>query len=214
MKDVFEPMAKFGGEVFEPMNFDGEYSEFAVFNCGCITKHPFNKGKRDACINECNKKKDAKKGIASVTESATETKNTQLVYQSFKTLKDSNIYADKKLVGKLTKGTSVDVSPKPFKVNNEDGYIVDAYELKMPNYIDTYIYGYSIGLGTKPTTRPATPPVTPPVTTPAPAMETTPDAPATKEKFLGMPKKIGIGVTIGVGVLAIGLTTFFLLRRK
>ena len=61
MKDVFEPMANFGGEVFEPMNFDGEYSEFAVFNCGCITKHPFNKGKRDACINECNKKRMLKK---------------------------------------------------------------------------------------------------------------------------------------------------------
>ena len=30
MKDVFEPMANFGGEVFEPMNFDGEYSEFAL----------------------------------------------------------------------------------------------------------------------------------------------------------------------------------------
>ena len=147
MKDVFEPMANFGGEVFEPMNFDGEYSEFAVFNCGCITKHPFNKGKRDACINECNKKKDAKKENSSATAPA----------------------------------------PAPAPVT--------------PTVTPTV-------------TPPVTPPATPPVTTPAPAMETTPDAPATKEKFLGMPKKIGIGVTIGVGVLAIGLTTFFLLRRK
>ena len=57
-----------------------------------------------------------------------------------------------------------------------------------------------------------------PVQAPAPAsalaLETTPENNAPQEKFLGMPKKIGIGVTIGVGVLAIGLTTFFLLRRK
>jgi len=31
MKDVFEPMANFGGEVFEPMNFDGGYSNFGLF---------------------------------------------------------------------------------------------------------------------------------------------------------------------------------------
>ena len=68
MQDVFEPTANFNGEVFEPMNFDGDYSNFAVLNCGCKVKHPFNKGKRDACINECNKKKDAKKGITSATD--------------------------------------------------------------------------------------------------------------------------------------------------
>lgn len=31
MQDVFEPTANFGGEVFEPMNFDGDYSNF-IFN--------------------------------------------------------------------------------------------------------------------------------------------------------------------------------------
>jgi hypothetical protein len=30
MQDVFEPTANFGGEVFEPMNFDGDYSNFAL----------------------------------------------------------------------------------------------------------------------------------------------------------------------------------------
>ena len=68
MQDVFEPTANFDGEVFEPMNFEGDYSNFAVLNCGCKVKHPFNKGKRDACINECNKKKDAKKGVPSATD--------------------------------------------------------------------------------------------------------------------------------------------------
>lgn len=62
-----------------------------------------------------------------------------------------------------------------------------------------------------------------PTTTPAPApvpvkedtsLSTTPDGNKPQEKFLGMPKKLGIGVTIGIGVLAIGLTTFFLLRKK
>lgn len=152
MQDVFEPMANFGGEVFEPMNFDGDYSEFAVLNCGCKVAHPFNKGRRDACINECNKKKDAKKGVASVTDVPLPTSESET----------------------RPVGTSV----------------------------------------TPPATPLATPPATPPVTATAPALETTPDAPAKQEKFLGMPKKIGIGVTIGVGVLAIGLTTFFLLRRK
>ena len=133
MQDVFEPTANFNGEVFEPMNFDGDYSNFAVLNCGCKVKHPFNKGKRDACINECNKKKDAKKGITSATD-----------------------------ISSLT-----------------------------------------------PASAPA----------PAPATDTTseqtnPNEAPKSDKFLGMPRKIGIGVTIGVGVLAIGLTTFFLLRRK
>ena len=33
MQDVFEPTANFDGEVFEPMNFDGEYSNFfKLFN--------------------------------------------------------------------------------------------------------------------------------------------------------------------------------------
>ena len=30
MQDVFEPTANFGGEVFEPMNFDGDYSNFGA----------------------------------------------------------------------------------------------------------------------------------------------------------------------------------------
>ena len=32
MQDVFEPTANFGGEVFEPMNFEGDYSNFGLFN--------------------------------------------------------------------------------------------------------------------------------------------------------------------------------------
>ena len=32
MQDVFEPTANFGGEVFEPMNFDGDYSNFGVLD--------------------------------------------------------------------------------------------------------------------------------------------------------------------------------------
>ena len=32
--------------------------------------------------------------------------------------------------------------------------------------------------------------------------------------FLGMPRKIGIFVTIGVGLLFVGLTTFLILRKK
>ena len=138
MQDVFEPTANFGGEVFEPMNFEGDYSNFAVLNCGCKVAHPFNKGRRDACINECNKKKDAKKGNLSAT------------------------------------------APEPAPA---------------------------------PTSAPA------PAPAPAPATDTTseqtnPNEAPKSDKFLGMPRKIGIGVTIGVGVLAIGLTTFFLLRRK
>lgn len=68
----------------------------------------------------------------------------------YKTLEDTNLYQDTKLIGKLPKGTSVTVLQKPFNVLTEDGYTIDAYELRMPNYIDTYIYGYNIGLGTKP----------------------------------------------------------------
>jgi hypothetical protein len=30
MQDVFEPTANFGGEVFEPMNYDGDYSNFGL----------------------------------------------------------------------------------------------------------------------------------------------------------------------------------------
>jgi hypothetical protein len=30
MQDVFEPKLNFGGEVFEPMNFDGDYSNFGL----------------------------------------------------------------------------------------------------------------------------------------------------------------------------------------
>ena len=142
MQDVFEPTANFGGEVFEPMNFEGDYSNFAVLNCGCKVKHPFNKGKRDACINECNKKKDAKKGITSATD-----------------------------VSSLTPASAPAPAPAPASASA-------------------------------------------PAPASALALETTPENNAPQEKFLGMPKKIGIGVTIGVGVLAIGLTTFFLLRRK
>ena len=69
--EVFEPTANFSGEAFEPMNFDGEYSNFAVLNCGCKVKHPFNKGKRDECIKNCNQKKDAKKGISPVDSTST-----------------------------------------------------------------------------------------------------------------------------------------------
>ena len=32
MQDVFEPTANFGGEVFEPMNFEGDYSNFGLFS--------------------------------------------------------------------------------------------------------------------------------------------------------------------------------------
>jgi len=32
MQDVFEPTANFGGEVFEPMNFEGDYSNFGVLD--------------------------------------------------------------------------------------------------------------------------------------------------------------------------------------
>lgn len=139
MQDVFEPTANFAGEVFEPMNFDGDYSNFAVLNCGCVAKHPINKGKRKECINQCNQKKSDKKGGgANVTD-----------------------------ISSLTPAST----PVP-------------------------------------TPAPASTPV------PATAMETTPDNNSPQEKFLGMPKKVGIGVAIGVGVLVIGLTTFFLLRRK
>ena len=139
MQDVFEPTANFGGDVFEPMNFDGDYSDFAVLNCGCKVKHPFNKGKRDACINECNKKKDAKKGNLSAT------------------------------------------APTPAPA---------------------------------PAPTPASTPTPAPTTTDTTSEQINPNEAPKSDKFLGMPRKVGIGVTIGVGVLAIGLTTFFLLRRK
>jgi hypothetical protein len=34
------------------------------------------------------------------------------------------------------------------------------------------------------------------------------------DKFLGMPKKVGIGVTIGVGVLLLGVTAFLIIRKR
>ena len=70
--------------------------------------------------------------------------------KSYKTLSDTNLFQEYKLIGKLSKGTNVTVLDKPFKVNTKDGYSVNAYELRMPNYIDTYIYGYNIGLGMNP----------------------------------------------------------------
>jgi hypothetical protein len=36
MQDVFEPTANFDGEVFEPMNFDGDYSNFYKFDVSKI----------------------------------------------------------------------------------------------------------------------------------------------------------------------------------
>lgn len=67
-----------------------------------------------------------------------------------------------------------------------------------------------------PTPPPA--PASPSAPAPAPkedtSLATTPDNNTPQEKFLGMPKKVGIGVLVGVGVLALGLTTFFLLRKK
>jgi hypothetical protein len=144
MQDVFEPTANFGGDVFEPMNFDGDYSDFAVLNCGCKVKHPFNKGKRDACINECNKKKDAKKGNLSATAP----------------------------------------TPAPAPASTP-----------------------------APTPAPATTTTTT-TTTDTTSEQTNPNEAPKSDKFLGMPRKVGVGVTIGIGVLAIGLTTFFLLRRK
>jgi len=45
--------------------------------------------------------------------------------------------------------------------------------------------------------------------------ETNPDGtPKTDEKFLGMPKKVGIGVTIGVGVLALTGIIIAVARKK
>ena len=34
------------------------------------------------------------------------------------------------------------------------------------------------------------------------------------DKFLGMPKVVGISVTIGVSLILIGLTTYLILKRK
>ena len=44
--------------------------------------------------------------------------------------------------------------------------------------------------------------------------QTTPDALVTQEKFLGMPRKVGIGVTIGVSVLAIAGIVFAIVKKK
>lgn len=37
---------------------------------------------------------------------------------------------------------------------------------------------------------------------------------SSSDKFLGMPKKVGIGVTIGVGVLLLGVTAFLIIRKR
>ena len=45
--------------------------------------------------------------------------------------------------------------------------------------------------------------------------EKNPDGtPKTDEKFLGMPKKVGIGVTVGVGVLALTGIIIAVARKK
>jgi len=36
MQDVFEPTANFGGDVFEPMNYDGDYSNFTKVDPNAI----------------------------------------------------------------------------------------------------------------------------------------------------------------------------------
>ena len=50
---------------------------------------------------------------------------------------------------------------------------------------------------------------------PETSLQTNPDGtPKTEEKFLGMPKKIGIGVTVGVGVLALTGIIIAVARKK
>ena len=57
MQDVFEPTANFGGEVFEPMNFDGDYSNFNLFSKKTPEQLASDKIKADAKAKE---KADAK----------------------------------------------------------------------------------------------------------------------------------------------------------
>jgi hypothetical protein len=50
---------------------------------------------------------------------------------------------------------------------------------------------------------------------PETSLQTNPDGtPKTDEKFLGMPKKVGIGVTVGVGVLALTGIIIAVARKK
>ena len=179
MQDVFEPTANFGGDVFEPVNFDGENSNFSATiiakavgdtmqGAGMIADARARRKEAESKIKELSGRRGAEKDACS--------KNP-----SFKK------FLDRKYRNNRIK----DCQEKVDKRINQDEAEQKAIQREMLE-IEKGKIGVErdkIALQSKPKD-------------------------VKKDTFLGMPKVVGISVTIGVVLILAGLTTFLILKRK
>lgn len=195
--DVFEPMANFGGDVFEPMNFAGDKVESSK------EENAFKELKK---IIESNSLSNSQKEKINVALSTGGVFASLFLANRFlqinkkagfdgdygflgEVFEPMNFYGKKKFVD-LKKKNKVVVKPAPKT-------IVKPVEKPVE----------------KPIEKPVEKPVEEPkkedaISTLTPADDTTPP----NKKIFGMSRKLVIGG--GIGIVLIGLTAFFLLKKK
>ena len=191
MKDVFEPMANFGGEVFEPMNFDGEYSEFALdpLTAGLeLGKAGADLGSSalkfgTSIVDAKAKRKEAEAKIADIGGKRVVEKQACQDNKSFKK------FLDRKKRNNQIRDCQTEVDRRLDK---------DEAEQLLIQKEMLAIEKMKIGTQSNPNI----------------SSQSNPTDNKNSDKFLGMPKVVGISVTIGVSLILIGLTTYLILKRK
>ena len=191
MKDVFEPMANFGGEVFEPMNFDGEYSEFALdpltasLELGKASAELGSSALKfgTSIVDAKAKRKEAEAKIADIGGKRVVEKKACEDNKSFKK------FLDRKKRNNQIRDCQTLVDRRLDKDEAEQ-YLIQQEMMAIEKM--------KIGSQSNPNI----------------SSQSNPTEEPKSDKFLGMPKVVGISVTIGVSLILIGLTTYLILKRK